>query len=262
MKAGLSMPITVRELFQRVGVPLEGAVPWGTTVPLTLPGIYVVATSADPDERTGLLAPPLDVSAIEQLRTARPELTIDDETPSAEEVAARLRAMWPAGEVVVYIGLAGTDTRHRVNQYYRTRIGARAPHAGGWPVKMLESRGLWVHYGRTSTPAVHESEMVQHFASNVGETAKCELRDYSAPLPYANLEYPNGRRKNHGFRGVKESRALERSVRSRSIDPPASSDAPLAFAESFGRRVPRRDYGTCPDCFTARTPAGNCACAN
>lgn len=256
------MPTTVRELFQHVGVPLEGVVPWRTPVPLTLPGIYVVATSPDPDERTGLATAPMDLNAIEQLRTARPELTIDGETPSAEEVAERLHAMWPAGEVVVYIGLAGTDTRQRVNQYYRTRIGARAPHAGGWPVKMLDSRCLWVHYGRSSSPVAHESLMVEHFASNIEEAAKRALHDYAAPLPYANLEYPNGRRKNHGFRRVKESRSSEGPVRSRSIDTAAPSDAPLAYAASFGRRVPRHDYGTCPDCFTARTPSGNCACAN
>jgi hypothetical protein len=56
---------------------------------------------------------------------------------------------------VLYTGLADARGKlhrdghlgHRVHEYYATRIGAKSPHAGGWPVKILSCLSeLWIHY--------------------------------------------------------------------------------------------------------------------
>lgn len=251
------MPTTVRDLFDHAGVERAGAVRWGTPIPLDRPGVYVIATTEDYDARPGLTACPLDSDSIAELVRVRPELMVDRVAANPDSLAARLRAMWPA-EPVVYIGLAGTDTGHRVQQFYRTRIGARAPHAGGWPLKMLESRLLWVHYGHTSKPGAAEREMVDHFAEAVPAEVRRSLVDPSAPIPYANLTYPGGRRKAHGISGAREPRSIATASRS-SGD--AGPNEPFAIVGSYGRRVPKKDHGTCPECFTNFTPTGACACS-
>lgn len=248
------MPTTVNELFEHADVVRSGAVRWGTPVALQKPGVYVIATSQHPDQRDGLLDGPFDERALEQLIRARPEIMIDNAAADATRLNLRLRAMWPAGESVVYIGNAGADTGHRVKQFYDTRIGARAPHAGGWPVKMLETGHLWVHYGAAARPEDAERAMIALFADAVPTDVRCALVDPSAPLPYANLEFPAGGRKVHGIRGAKELRKISRS-------PALSGSGPtLAYAASFGRHAPKKDYGTCPDCFTTFTAAGICSC--
>jgi len=251
------MPTTVRELFDRAGVKLAGAVRWGTPIALDRSGVYVIATTEDFDAREGLATCPLASDSIAELIRVRPELTIDGAAASPDSLATRLRAMWLA-EPVVYVGLAGTNTGHRVQQFYRTRIGARAPHAGGWPLKMLETRLLWVHYGATSKSGAAEREMVDQFAESVPEEVRRSLIDPSAPIPYANLTYPGGRRKAHGISGAREPRTIATASRSPGDAGPSE---PFAIVGSYGRRVPKEDHGTCPECFTNFTATGACACS-
>lgn len=193
---------TVDELFHHAGVHYGGAVRWGDEVPLEGRGVYVISTNANPNDGAGLTECPLSLAAVVSLLTVRPEATVDGEEAEAQQVADRLRTMWPAGESVLYVGLAGTSTRHRVSQFYETPIGARAPHAGGWPAKMLDTAGLWVHYGPTDAPAIAEAAMVDRFVEGLTGDVRRLLIDPAAPLPFANLTFPGGPRKNHGFRGV------------------------------------------------------------
>ena len=202
---------TVHELFRHAGVRYGGAVAWGMEVPLAGPGVYVVSTSANRNDSAGLTECPLDFAAVSSLLEVRPETTIDGDQADAQQVANRLNAMWPAGEPVVYIGLAGTSTHERVGQFYETSIGARGPHAGGWPVQMLDTARLWVHYGPADAPAVAEAAMVDRFVEGLPGDVRRALIDPVTPLPFANLTFPTGRRKIHGFRGVKAPRNVSES---------------------------------------------------
>ena len=222
---------TVNELFQHAGVHYGGAVPWGDDVPLTGPGVYVISTNANPNDSAGLTSCPVNHVAIASLLLVRPEMTINGDEADAQSVASRLEAMWPAGESVVYVGLAGTSTRKRVSQFYRTQIGARAPHAGGWPIKLLDTTRLWVHYGPIDAPAVAEISMVDRFADGLTGDVRCALIDPMAPLPFANLTFPGGRRKRHGFRGAKVLRNGAVSQLSDQIDQIDRSSKSLVSAE-------------------------------
>jgi hypothetical protein len=176
-------------------------------------GVYVVSTAVDAADSVGLAECPLDPEAVAALVEVRPEATVDGAPADVSRVGARLASMWPAGEPVVYIGLAGTSTRRRVDQFYRTPIGARAPHAGGWPVKVLDTARLWVHFGSTPVPAVAEAAMVDRFVVGVSPDIRGTLVDPSAPLPFANLAFPAGRRRRHGFEGVKASKHRASEIR-------------------------------------------------
>ena len=219
---------SVADLFMHASVPCAAVVRWGDLVSLEAPGVYVVSTSADAHDHSGPPDCPLDLTAIDALLRARPEATVDGTAATHALIADRLRAMWPSGEPVVYIGLAGTNAQRRVNQFYRTPIGARAPHAGGWPVKMLDADSLWVHYGPTDDPASAETAMIQHFVTNVPDRIAHALVDPSAPLPFANFTFPAGRRKTHGLYGVNAPRAVagDPHAESRPAKPPESGSDP------------------------------------
>ena len=113
-----------------------GSVRWGTPVPERSGGIYLMATTNDPDENPLASGAQIDTKAVELMLDRRQELTVDGSRPSALDFERRLRAMWIPDESVLYVGKA-TSIRSRVRQYYDTSIGARSPHAGGWPLKLL-----------------------------------------------------------------------------------------------------------------------------
>lgn len=198
--------LSVNDVFARGSVQRMGAVPWGVEVPMSAAGVYVVATTPDADDSSGLIEFPLDSSAITALLDVRSEARVDGQPADAKLLSARLAQMWVPGHPIVYIGLAGTSVRARVKQFYSTAIGARAPHAGGWPVKMIDSSKLWVHYGASSDPDATELAMIQAFVDSVPPQVRSRLVDPVLPLPFANLAVPRGPRKRHGLSGVKESR--------------------------------------------------------
>lgn len=126
----------------------------------------------------------------------------------ADELSERLASLWVPGEVIVYIGLAGTSLRKRIDQYYATHLGARGPHAGGWPLKTLDLLGdLRVFVARCSEPSEAEQRMLAEFAQRVPVQVARHLRDPLRVMPFANLEYPKGNRKAHGISGAREPRA-------------------------------------------------------
>lgn len=198
---------TVREIFAAVGLEPVGVVAWGTPPSLTTPGVYVVSRSANVDESTAPLDFKADENALRELFARRPAIAVDGEAATETSLCDRLRQMWLPSEGVLYIGLAGTSVRHRVVQYYRTPLGARSPHAGGWPIKMLSGLSeLHVHFAASQDPDLSEKQMIAAFRSGVPAPLARDCCDPGNVLPYANLVDPGGRRKNHGITGAKEER--------------------------------------------------------
>jgi hypothetical protein len=140
-----------------------------------------------------------DRAALAELLRRRPAIAVDGSPATQESLCARLCQMWLRSEAVLYIGLAGTSVRHRVVQYYRTPLGARSPHAGGWPIKMLSRLSeLHVHFAASSDPDLSEKQMIAAFRSGVSAAIARACCDPGNVLPYANLVDPGGHRKNHG----------------------------------------------------------------
>jgi hypothetical protein len=217
------MPSTVASIFAAAGVTPAGVVRWGD--PPARPvaphavttGIYVVALTDCLDKLEGELpAAPLSNVGLNELLAVRPELTLDRARPTRAPLAARLTAFWLPDEVVLYIGLAGprkSRPRHgelskRVEEYYRTSLGARSPHAGGWPLKTLSCLGeLFVHYGYCEQVNEAEGRCIGHFADHVSPETRSALHDRVRLMPFANLEFPKGNPKNHGIRGARAPKA-------------------------------------------------------
>ena len=202
------MPSPVLELLGAARLEHLGTVQWGESVPSTEPGVYLISTSGDPHfKRPAPLTAPISPAAVEQLLEARPELTIDGQRPTGAALIDRLESFWLSDEAVLYIGLAGTSLRKRVSQYYRTPLGARKPHAGGWFLKTLATlQELHVHFAVAESPKESEGRLIGAFVDGVSNEAREVLRDPARPFPFANLEWPPGTRKNHGIKGATEPR--------------------------------------------------------
>jgi hypothetical protein len=162
-------------------------------VPETQPGVYVVARTDQPSRRPAPAASaPLDRRVLKELLAVRPELRIDGRATTAKALAARLDAFWLSGEPVLYVGLAGQPLRTRVRQYYRTPIGARRPHAGGWWLKTLGVLDeLWVFWAPTPDFERAEKAMLRAFAGGVSERSAKQLHDPNTVMPLCALMRPS-----------------------------------------------------------------------
>lgn len=223
-------------------------------------GIYVVALT-DKLEDLDAVRPvaPVSMAAVDELLKARRELTLDGTRPTCEQLATRLGAFWFPDEVVLYIGLAGPRRRrppdgevaHRVGEYYKTRLGARSPHAGGWPLKTLACLSdLFVHYGYCNSVDDAEKAAIGQFAKHVSDATLAGLRDRDRVMPFANLEFPKGNSKNHGIRRAREPRKPRAEKRT---EPVASEKRATPALPTEAKPVPRRP----PSTMTQRHPSQN-----
>ena len=236
------MPTSVARLAAAANLELDGVVLWGSPIPCTEPGVYIV--SLDPNDATtvGMLTvAPLSRPAVTRLLSLRPELTLDGHKTTADALLGRLHRFWLPDEVVLYVGLAGTSLADRVNAYHKTPLGARSPHAGGWFLKTLaESPARWVHWARSPHPGASENDMLRCFCGDVTESTRRQLLDPAHPFPFANLEWPPGVRKRHGIAGARAPR-IKRPAGS--VDPITVRSAPEAAGSKSLSGIRRRSPG-------------------
>jgi hypothetical protein len=159
----------------------------------------------DPVGRIGIYQP--DLSAYDALRSVCPSLTVDGAPATNEKLTERIGAFWIPESAVLYVGLAGTSVRKRINQYYSTQIGQRSPHAGGWWLKtLIDLEALFVHYAAAETPKSAEARLLETFAAAVQPSVRRALHDSERIAPFANVEVQDGVRKRHGMAGYKLAR--------------------------------------------------------
>jgi hypothetical protein len=197
------VPSTVSQLLGAADLEPEGVVSWGEPVPESATGVYIVTLTDDVADTTSARSNPLfDSARVKHLLDVRCELKLDGTRPSAAELSERLETFWLPDEVVLYVGLAGQPLRKRVSQYYRTPLGARRPHAGGWWLKTLRIEPLWVHYAATSDYEVAERALLRAFAEAVSLKSRAALHDRERVAPFANLRDGHDLIKRHGITGA------------------------------------------------------------
>lgn len=232
------MPSTVRQLIEAADASYGGHVAWGTPVPEPDPGIYLIALTNALDDHLVADDPPIDSHRVQLLLDRRPELKLDGSRPTSGELADRIASMWLPDEPVIYIGKA-TSIAARVGQYYTTTLGARSPHAGGWPLKVLSNLDSFtVHWATTPMPELAEQKALAAFVQGVSSTTRSRLWDPQHPYPFANLEGPGGR-KRHGIQRARPSRSHESDSRSGTPDSQAMVSTASPDTDDKGTRQPR-----------------------
>jgi len=194
------MPITVKELFNSVGKEVMGQVKWNEKINCSLPGVYCVSISNNENVLKTIEEYPVSLSSVEEWINYVPDMRIDGNIPTVEEVTERLSKFWLPKETILYIGKAGTSLRNRVNQYYKTKLGDRQPHAGGHWLKtldILDELNIFWTISEDKDAEELEQELLSKFVESINY--KDELYDAEHLFPFANLEYPKGNRKGHGI---------------------------------------------------------------
>ena len=242
------MPTSVAELFAAADLTPSGPVRWGAPIQEGGSGVYAVSLTSEPDSIRGSLAEPiLDRRGIATWLDHAPALTLDGGRPTATDLGVRIARFWLPDEVVLYIGLA-TSLRSRVRGYYRTPLGARRPHSGGYFLKVLENLGdLWVYYAPHPDPSAAESLMLRRFCSGVSDRSKLAIHDPAHPFPFANLEWPPGVRKSHGIRGARGVVGARRA---------SPTEQPLIASVAVTGRAPRAGSGRTQPVTAADRAAG------
>ncbi len=197
---------TVSELFSAIPVQHGGVVRWGDPVPVSNPGIYVVALSPDPSRNAPLLnTAPLDSDAINEWLARTTGICLDSNpNPTPEILADRLRKYWLADESTLYIGQSTRPLSRRIEELYRHRLGKRSPHRGGHWIKALSIlNDLFVHYAESSRPKWVECRLIEMFAARVSTRSRAQIGPDDHAFPFANLELKCPKRtvrKKHGLR--------------------------------------------------------------
>lgn len=197
--------VSVTELFAAADVSHAGVVRWGTQLPASRPGVYCIATTADPHAAivsTASYRP--SVEALERLLESRKHLSIRGVPATPDSLGDLLGHFWVPDEPVMYIGKAGTSLRSRVGQFYATKLGARSPHSGGWWLKTVDFLDeLYVHFALCSSPGIVEQVMLKTFAEHISEDVRTSLLDTERIAPFANVETDSHQYKRHGLRHYK-----------------------------------------------------------
>ena len=200
------MPTTINNLLNKAGLDKSQlkTVKWGQRLDSSSIGIYIVSTSGLPNENTNLHDnAPIDEIILRSWLDKVGTLQLDGkQNPTIKDLKNRLNNFWLPDENIIYIGQteSGGGLKSRVNQYYRTDLGERKPHAGGHWIKILKTLNqLYVHYIPTQKPNDTEEELLRYFIEQVSDKSKQKLFDPTLPIPFANLELERGNRKKHGI---------------------------------------------------------------
>lgn len=204
------MSTSVAAAFRAYNLVPEGVVPWGTRPPVSESGIYVVSLTPSTAEVDSCLdLAPLNATKFEEWLERCPDLTLDGAKPTIEQLMERVGRFWFSDEVILYVGLA-SDLSTRLRDYYKTPIGARHPHSGGYFLKLLSNLdSLYVHYARCADPGQAEHKAIGAFCAAVSPVSRNLLYDPAHPFPFANLVWPPGTRKAHGLKGARDKKQSE-----------------------------------------------------
>jgi hypothetical protein len=163
--------------------------------------VYVVSLSQDPNANAGLRArAPIDRNSIQQWISRVPTIELDRSEATVEGIIQRLREFWLADESILYIGKA-TPLQSRIKAYYDTPLGNRGPHAGGHWIKTLSIlRKTFLHFAEVADCERSEAELLRAFVAGVSRATRQRVGD--PPLPFANLEFREGKRKRRKRHGI------------------------------------------------------------
>jgi len=189
-------PLAAPDLLRSVGLDVDGPAAWGTRVRSSRSGVYVIELPAAPDSA------PVDFEAIGRWLDRVPGLTLDGVRPTGRELAARLHRFWLPGQPVLYVGMSAASVGARLDAFERTPLGDRKPHAGGYWLKALSGLDrLRIWWAETDAPEEYQDGLLEAFAAGVPAEAAATMLEASIVLPFANLQTPDGKRKQHGIRG-------------------------------------------------------------
>lgn len=177
-----------------LGLDVDGPVRWGSPVSSRRPGIFVVELPGGADRA------PIDGHAVRRWLERVPDLRLDGEPTTQQELGRRLAEYWLPYEPILYVGRSAKQIGTRLAAMYATTLGDLKPYSGGYWLKALaELNSLRVWWANTEAFEEYEDALFSEVAGRVSDGTKANLPDSDLVLPYANVSLPGGAHKRHGL---------------------------------------------------------------
>jgi len=179
---GTGARVGASELLRSIGLFVDGPVRWGSAVPSRKSGVFIVELPG------GAPTAPLDVVAVRRWIDRVPELLLDGERPTPQELSRWLGNFWQPDEPVLFVGRSAKGIGARVAAMQATSLGDAQPYSGGHWLKALSGaadlRVWWVE-----TDAHEEAE----------DALLDAVAERSGGLPFANMARPGTESKAKGL---------------------------------------------------------------
>jgi len=186
------MPLTVSEIFKKVGLEPSEAIKWNTKILSNENGVYVISLSDNPSVNKGVLNKfEINEEVFDSWKTLSPELNVNGQI-SKKIIESELNQYWRASENILYIGESSSKTNgisKRVNQFYIHQVGWKGPHTGGYWIKLLSQlEDLYVYYAACDNPRDTEFKMLLYFIEQTSGKSFYDIEQLGDYLPFANLK--------------------------------------------------------------------------
>jgi len=186
------MPVTVKEIFSKVGLEAPPAIKWKNPIPTDDNGVYVVSLSNDASKNNGIhSACEISEEIFDNWKSLSPELNVNGAV-SKKIIEAELNQHWKPRENILYIGESTSETNglgKRVKQFYDHSVGRKGPHTGGYWIKLLSQlENLFVYHAKCKNPRDTEFKMLMFFIEQTTGKSFYELEELGSHLPFANLK--------------------------------------------------------------------------
>lgn len=183
------MSVTINHIATHFSLKINGPIKWGMDCMSKKSGVYIICYPGTSS------ACPLDMRIINFWCSSTRNKTFKTGSPLIPSVlVSELTKYWIPNEQIVYVGKASC-LRTRLFQYYRTPLGKRGPHSGGYWIKTLQNINMLdIYWIEDKKPAILEQKILVFFnkSTTCGTGMLC--------LPYANLEITRRLRKRHIIR--------------------------------------------------------------
>jgi hypothetical protein len=186
------MPVTVHDLFEKVGLTPSKPLKWGTPLENNGNGVYVISLSDNSKKNNGIEKTFRIKAEVHKDWIVRsPDLNINN-SQSLKDIEKEIGQFWKPNENIIYIGESSSITNglgKRINQFYVHKVGGKGPHTGGYWTKLISKFDqLYIYYAECKNPRDTEFKMLMHFIEKTTNKNFYELDELGIHLPFANLK--------------------------------------------------------------------------
>jgi transcription elongation factor GreA len=171
------------ELMRSLDLLVDGPVRWGAPVPSRAPGVFVVELPGGAD------VAPIDPAALRRWLERVPDLALDGQRPTVQQLSRRVAEDWIPGQPVLYVGRSTKSIGARLAGMYATPLGDARPSSAGHYLKTLSAPGdLRVWWAETEAHEEYEDALLsavgaKPFANHSIEGTLRSAADAAAAAP-------------------------------------------------------------------------------
>lgn len=187
------MAVTVKELFDTVGLEFHGSAKWGDNFEANYSGVYIISLAKDPNfDKAVDVDFEVDLDIFENWYKKARNIKLDGKpVVKASDITNYLKKFWLPNQNIIYIGQSSslnTSVAKRVAAFYNHQLGNSGPHTGGYWLKLFAfHKNAYIYHAESDNPRDTEFKMLLKFVELSSKKSVYELDQIGRYLPFANL---------------------------------------------------------------------------